>query len=144
MHIPRNSHRWIVEELVEGKHARKIIYSRYIKFVNSLVSTERQCVRFLYKYVCGDVRSQVGANMRRIQLDTNVPVIPGVTRPADLRNYRVYNIPDGDEHKMEILHSLIAIREDHFTVLFNEENGEEAEELSENDILLMISDVCTS
>ena len=49
--IPRNSHRWIVEELVEGKHARKIIYSRYIKFVNSLLSTERQCVRFLFKYV---------------------------------------------------------------------------------------------
>ena len=61
-----------------------------------------------------------------------------------MRSYRVYNIPEGDEQKMEILHSLIAIREDHFTVLFNEENGEEAEELSENDILVMIRDVCTS
>ena len=142
--IPRNSHRWIVEELAEERHARKQIYSRYIKFVNSLYNTERQCLRFLFKYVSDDVRSQVGGNMRKILLDTGAPVIPGVTRPADLNNYRVYSVPECQEYKMPLLHSLIDIREDNWSIFFNEENRDNVEELQENDILMMIHEVCTT
>ena len=140
--IPRNSHKWIVEQLVEGKHARKVIYSRYIKFVNSLFNTDRRCVRFLFRYVKDDVRSQVGGNMRRIFLDSDVLVIPGTTRPLDMRDYRVYEAPDGYEDKIGLLLSLIAIREDHFGVFFNEEDDEV--EMEDNDITTMINDICTS
>ena len=123
---------------------RKQIFSRYVKFVNSLYNTERQCVRFLFKYVSDDVRLQVGGNLRTILIQTGLLVVPGRTRPADLNNYRVYTVPEGEEYRIPLLHSLIDIREDNWSILFNEENSDNVEELQENDILLMIHEVCTT
>ena len=58
-----------------------------LKFVNTLCATERRCVKSLFEYVRGDVRSLVGCNLRQIFLETQVLVIPGVTRPSKLINY---------------------------------------------------------
>ena len=105
---------------------------------------ERQCLRFLFKYVSDDVCSQVGGNLRTILIQTGVLVVPGRTRPADLNNYRVYTVPEGEEYRIPLLHSLIDIREDNWSILFNEENSDNVEELQENDIFLMIHEVCTT
>ena len=59
-----------------------------------------------------------------------------------LRDYRVYDAPVGYEDKIGLLLSLIAIREDHFGVFFNEEDDEV--EMEDNDITTMINDICTS
>ena len=64
-----------------------------------------------------DVRSQVGGNLRTILIQTGVLVVPGRTRPADLNNYRVYTVPEGEEYRIPLLHSLIDIREDNWSIL---------------------------
>ena len=68
--IPDNSHCWIVEQLTGCNHARKQIYQRFIKFVNCLFTTKRSIVRSLFMSVCSDVRSHIGDNLKRVQLDT--------------------------------------------------------------------------
>ena len=141
--IPRNSHCWIVEELCGGKHAQQQIYSRYIKFVNTLATTHRDNVRSLFNIVSVDVRSQVGSNLRKLQLDTGITIFPGSTRPSILSNYRVYATPEHQEHILPLLSSLLEIRQSNWEVLFCEENGD-LETLEENDVKFMIDELCTN
>ena len=141
--IPRNSHCWIVEELCGGKHAQQQIYSRYIKFVNTLATTHRDNVRSLFNIVSGDVRSQVGSNLRKLQNDTGITILPGSTRPSILNNYRVYTTPVDQEHILPLLSSLLEIRQSNWEVLFCEENGD-FETLEENDVQFMIEELCTN
>ena len=141
--LPRETHCWLTEEISGGKHAKQQIYKRYVKFVNTLANSSRDCVWFLFKYVSNDVRSQVGGNISRIRRDTGIPIIPGTAQPGRLRNFRVYSAPDGEEFRLPLLASLLAIREDNWTIIFNEES-DEFEETNENDLLVMINDVCSS
>ena len=39
----------MVEELSHGKHARTMIFSQYIKFIDSLVNNKRPSIRSLFK-----------------------------------------------------------------------------------------------
>ena len=144
--IPRNSHCWITEQIANIRHAKQQMFSRYIKFVNTLCATERRCVKSLFEYVRGDVRSLVGGNLRQILLETQVLVVPGVTRPSELNNYCVYPVPEDEAYRLPLLQSLLEIRNDNWAVIFNEENGgdEHDDELEENDIITMINDVCSS
>ncbi len=144
--IPRSSHCWITEQIAGIGHAKQQMYARYIKFVNTLYSTKRQCVKSLFEYVRGDVRSLVGGNLRQILLDCDVTVVPGVTRPSELSNYNVYPIPEDEAYRLPLLKLLMEIRNDNWTVIFNEENeGDEPDdEMDDNDIVIMINDVCSS
>ena len=117
--LPLNTSCWLIEEISGGKHAKQQIYKRYVKFVNTLVNSSRDCVRFLFKYVCGDVRSQVGGNLAKIRNDTGLLVTPGHTSPDVLRNYRVYSAPDGQEYRLPLLVSLMEIRIDNWSIIFN-------------------------
>ena len=145
--IPRNSHCWLTEQ-ISGRHAKQQIYSRYIKFVNTLQSTERQCVKSLFEYVRGDVRSLVGGNLRQIFLDSGVLVEPGATRPSALSQYCVYQVPEGEEFRLPLLVSLLQIRSDNWSVIFNKESGgdyrDDDDEIEDNDIVMMINEVCSS
>ena len=137
------THCWLVEALSGYKHARQQIYSRFVKFVNSLHCNQRPIVKSLFDSVIGDVRSHVGANVRKVFLDTNIRIIPGWTRPSDLRQYRVYQPPEGEEWRLGVLESLLEIKGENWSVTFNEEENEE-EEFEENDIEMMIYEVCTT
>ena len=53
--IPKETHCWMVEELSHGKHARTMIFSRYIKFIDSLVNNKRPTIRSLFKIVSKSV-----------------------------------------------------------------------------------------
>ena len=68
-------------------------------------------------------------------LDTNVTVVPGVTRAYDLFNYRVYETPAEEQWRLGLLVSLLRGLQ-----MFDEENGQR----SEDKTTAMISDVCTS
>ena len=87
---------------------------------------------FLVEYVRGDVRSQVGGNLRKIRAGGNKTC--------------VYQIPEDEAYRLPLLKSLIEIRNDNWSVIFNEEKGgeERDEEFEDNDIITMINDVCSS
>ena len=100
-------------------------------------------MKSLFDSVNSDVRSHVGNNMRRVLIDTTIPITPGWTRPSDFQLYRVYTVPEGEEWRRGLLESLLELREENWDVLFNEE-GEEEEDLELNDIEAMIFEVCTT
>ena len=64
--LPWACHKWLCELLAEN-HMKIMIYSRYIKFLNNIcLKSERDNLKSLLNTVKGDVRSQTGANCKKI------------------------------------------------------------------------------
>ena len=141
--VPRDCHCWITEEISGGRHAKQQIYSRYIKFVNTLANNSRECVRSLFRYVIDDVRSQVGSNLRKIFIDSGLLIVPGQTMPSALSNYTVYPAPEGEEYRIPLIQSLREILCDNWTIIFNEEDGD-VEQMEANEIQMMIDELCSN
>ena len=91
-------------------------------------------------------RPQTRANKRRVpQLSALDPtqIVPGRTKQSDLQHYTVYQVPEEELWRLSILESLMEIRSDNWSVIFNEEEEEE-DDLGENDIEAMIYEACTT
>ena len=56
-----------------------------------------------------------------------------------LNNYIVYETPEGQEWRLPLLVSLLELRESRWELLYNDET----ERLNEDEISVMINDVCT-
>ena len=136
--IPRQTHCWLVEEISGCKHARTLIYGRYIKFVNSLAMNKRPSIRALFKHLAKSVNSFTGSNLRHIMLETGVSISPGISTPHILKSYKVYKAPPQEKWRVSLLQSLLEMRNDHWQVLFDEEECK----LLPSEIQEMINDVC--
>ena len=55
-----------------------------------------------------------------------------------LNNYTVYETPEGQEWRQPLLVSLLELRESRWELLYNDET----EKLNEDEISVMINDVC--
>ena len=120
-----------------------MIYSRFIKFVNTLLKIEnRPAVASLAKLAINDVRTLIGGNLRQISLDTNKQIIPGVTSQLVLKTYVANPIPQGQDWRVSLLHSLFEMRSQNWIVTFDEEDG--PKNLEGNVIEEMINRTCTS
>ena len=119
------------------------MYKRFVKFLQSIVSSYRQSLKFLLNCVCDDVRSLTGANLRKIKNVTGINVTPGITSQVQFNNCWVYEVPEGDEWKLPLLHSLLEIRSENWEILFNEEE-EGSGDFDGDDLSTMIEEVCTT
>ena len=116
--------------------------SRYIKFVDSLYKHESPAVSSLLLNLKNNVQSLVGSNLRTIQLETGISVIPGITKPLEISNHRVYKFEDKEIWKIKLLCSLLEIRDQRWEILFDEEEGTGS--LRTDDITAMIDNVASS
>ena len=91
--LPYGTHSYLVNSLTESKHARQMIYQRYLKFLKSVATNRRPALVSLLKEVQNSCLSLVGNNLRRILLDSGVQVIPGVTMRHELAIDTVYETP---------------------------------------------------
>ena len=136
--LPYGTHCHLTEELTGGNHARQMVYKRFINFLSSVANNSRQALVSLLNSVKNTCASLTGGNLRVLLLDTEVLVIPGVTKGHVLQNYRVYETPEGHEWKLPLLTSLLEIRDDRWGLQFDEETGQ----LSEDEVTHMINNVC--
>ena len=84
--IPWNTHCWIVEELTGGRHCHQMIFSRFLKFIGSLLRNRRPFLRALCKRACKDIRTVTASNLAVIEEETGIHVVPGRTKPGELWN----------------------------------------------------------
>ena len=98
--LPLQTHSWIVERLSNDKHAKQMIYKRYIKFIESLHKNKRPSLQYLVKLVQRDQRSVTASNLQNIFSDTGVFVIPGNTKPFALNDCQVYKTLIGENGKL--------------------------------------------
>ena len=108
--------------------------------MDSLAKNKRASVRALLKIVSKDARTTTGGNLKNIQSETGFYIIPGITSASIMDNFFVYEIPNGEEWKEGLVSSLIDIKNNKWTVLFDEEN----EELAEDEISHMLIEICSN
>ena len=113
---------------------------RFIKFLDSLAKSERPALQALLSLSCKDVRTTTGANLRHIQNQTGIYIIPGITKANIMNEKHLYKIPEGEEWKVGLIASLMQIRNDKWSILFDEEQ----DELGNDDITFMLDNVSTS
>ena len=100
--LPMATHCWIVEQL-SGIHAKKLMYSRFITFIENLSSCEKAQVKALLNPVKADQRSTTGSNIRDILIDTGIRISPIKTNKALLQSYIVYEVPQEAKWKNTII-----------------------------------------
>ena len=83
-------------------------------------------------------RSITGGNIRKVQLDSNIRIEPGVMNGPVINNYQVYQAPEGQEWRIPLLVSLLELRDSRWELLYDEES----DKFSEDDVTFMINNVC--
>jgi hypothetical protein len=118
-----------------------MLYSRFIKFANSIYKSSKPAVKFLFSLAASDVRSVTGSNLRSILVTTGVQVIPGVSKAGQVKKYKLFVVPEEEKWKIPLLHSLLSVRAGEFEIPFDETDLEENEPNIVDDIL---DNICTS
>ena len=95
-------------------------------------------IRDLFNIVSEDVRSTIGSNLRTIFIETDVPIIPGVTSGAALHDFKVYQVK-GD-WQIPLLTLLLQIRDDNWKVIFGDTEVYDGK--NDNEVIDMINDIC--
>ena len=132
------THNYLIEGLTAGRHAKQIIYKKYVNFLGSIAKNRRQELVHLLNIVKDTCTSVTGSNLRKILLDSEVLITPGKTKGFELANYRVHKTPVGEEWRLPLLVSLLEIRNSNWEIDFDEEAGN----LKEDEITNLISTVC--
>ena len=136
--LPFGTRLFLADGLANGINAKKMVYSRYSKFLKSVANNRRPALRGLLNSVVNDVQSVAGGNIRTILLETNVLIVPGITLPTAFKNYCAHETPQGQEWKLPLLVSLLELRENRWQVSFDEETMN----VSEDEITTMIENIC--
>ena len=136
--LHRETSCWLVERLANGKHAKQMMFSRFLKFVNNLLENRRSMVRSLGKKVCKDIRSLTGRNLHMMKEETKLNIQVGTTSHIELSPWMVYDPPAGEEWRLPLLVSLLSVRDLGWEILFNDDE----EGLENNVIQLFLDSVC--
>ena len=68
--LPRRTHKYLIEPLTETPHIVKSVYSRFMKFLNSIADGKKNSLKRVLATIKTDVRSTTGNNLRHLMLKT--------------------------------------------------------------------------
>ena len=136
--LHRETSCWLLERLINGRHAKQMIFSRFMKFINGLLTNRRMIVRSLGRLVCNDIRSLTGRNLHTIKTETKMVIRPSITSHLELTSWFVYDPPEGQEWRLPLMVSLLEIRDSNWEVLFDDET----EGLGQNIIQIFLDSIC--
>ena len=109
MGLPRNSHRYFIEPLSNTQHIRHSLFRRYIKFVNSIKSSEKVVLRKMFNTVKQDCRSTTGMNLRNLMKKMGRSTVDEL-QPNDVGQLTYHPIPEGDEWKVACAKELVEVK----------------------------------
>ena len=100
--VPINTHRFIVENLTEGKHIRVKLLKRFQNFYKQLESSRKREVLQLIRLTKSDNRSVFGRNCRYLLERTGAQNVC----EADF-NIKIYPVPEGCDWKLSVINELM-------------------------------------
>ena len=138
--LPWATHRWVLEEIT-GSNLKFILFTRFLKFINSIHKSSKPAVKFLYSMVASDVRSVTGSNLRSIMLHTGIQSVPGTMQGYLIKKQRRFKVPELEEWKVPLLHSLLQVRAGDFEIKWDDDAADDEDVHVPCDIL---ANICTS
>ena len=131
--LPFNSHRYLIEPLLNRPHIKVQLCSRFVKFVNNNDNCSKPVIRLLSSLCKHDNRTVYAKNLFNIASECNTTL--STLSINDVKNDMSYfNVPNGQDWRVDLFLNLIHIRSN----LFNIDNFDRTEL---DDILLYI---CTT
>ena len=105
--LPLPTHRYLLNDIVDGYHLKKMIIRRFINFSLKISSSSNPHVALLHHYQCRDWRSTYGRNYMNICREAGVTEVSQV----DLHNINVNPVPPGEEWRVGLLRDLLSERD---------------------------------
>ena len=131
--VPRETHRYFIEEITRSPHLKVLLSSRLVRFQEMLVKSERHSINLLAKMNASDCRTVHGSNLTHIARECNVNNI-NLTSNIVKQNMKYFKVPITEEWKIPVVQELIKLRNGEINLSNFDEN-----ELNEMVILLTTS-----
>ena len=106
--LPRNAHRYIVESISDICHPKVLLCSRYMKFIESLQTCKKSCVRYLALLVKDDRRTVTGRTISAIARDCGTKRVSLSSK--DVKKMKYIEVPTGEVWRNPFLQELLDVR----------------------------------
>jgi len=107
--LPRNSHCYFVEEVSQCPHPKSLLYSRFVKFHQTMLKSDNKIISFLAKLVEKDLRTVHGKNLYNIAEDMQQSIEDLNSRSVKFDcKYRY--VPESELWRIPQLHELLDVR----------------------------------
>ena len=113
--LPWDSHRYMVEEL-GGTHAKTMLYTRFVSFIQSIGRHSKFPVQFLLNLTKKNVMSVTGKNIRHILNETGQPDIFKVKISEVKKTVKLCELRREDKWKPEMIKELTNVKKGFFTL----------------------------
>ena len=135
--LPYQTHRYLIEPL-SGFHAKNMILSRFVNFVQSIPKGNKKSTHFLYELIKNDTRTITGKNINEIKRITDSDDIMHINVKEMKKSLKFKSIPDTEKWRIPLIKELTDIKQNRLEIRF--QNGES---LSFDDIDNLLSFAAT-
>ena len=115
--LPRDSHRYFIENISKCEHLMTTIFKRYLGFVNNLLGSSKKCLSFLAKVTLNDAGSLTAQNIKLIEDKTGLKDILSVPPSLVSENFIYNEVPNGEEWRVSFVEELIQLRSGNLEVI---------------------------
>ena len=128
--LPRESHRYFVEELSGSPHVKRILIKRFLSFTESVRKSKKNCLRNVFMKIRYDTQSVTGNNLRKILLLVGKEDVDDLN-PHDANDITYAPIPEEEEWRVGLVKEITDVKFGRMSV-----EGFSTEEL--NDLLRIV------
>ena len=117
--LPLQSHRYFIEPL-GGKHLKSMLYSRFLKFINSIKSGNKIVAKLLLEIIKNNTETITGRNIKKIEIESEKSNI----KNADYKNVKdlkFCEMSENDEWKIGLIIEMTDIKQGKLFLDFSNE-----------------------
>ena len=104
--IPRETHRFLIEEISESIHPKVMLVKRFMKFHETLQKTKKFGVRYLCELSSNNMMTAYGQNLRNTTWMSDK-----VVRSTNVINIIKYApVPDNEKWKISVIKDLLEVK----------------------------------
>ena len=131
--LPRQAHTELIEPL-SGTHAKTMLYSRFVQFIQSIQKSSKSAAHFLLELIKNNKETVTGRNIDIILRQTDENDIMTI-KAKQLKNKMVFKeLPVENKWKIDIIKELTNVKQNNLVIEFTDEN----EKLTRKEMQAMI------
>lgn len=137
--LPREAHKIFIEPL-GGIHAKTMHYTRFLKFIESILKGNKAAPIYLFETIKNNTQTVTGRNIRAILNETEKRCIEQVTVTELKEIIKLKALPDEEKWKVTCMRELTNVKQNNFCIVNNQGN----DFFTKKELDFLISDLATS
>ena len=139
--LPRETHRIFIEPL-GGTHAKTMLFTRFHKFVQSIMKGKKAAPIYLLETIKKNTQTITGRNIRLILNETEKRKIEDVTIEDLKDKIKLKEIPENEIWKVNFIKELTDVKQNILFISSSEDNKEDF--FTKTEIESILADLATS